>query len=141
MQFEVWGNSVDLTSDAGFTFAGPAGTGARIITRRSRRRQPGPRLGFVGSAVVRLDTPGNLGANAGASLSFRMPLGDISRLPMTVKAQPTFTTTWTTNGLAATQLAALHRQDGLDQLDQPGHEACDQPAPGAARIRARARTT
>ena len=132
MQFEVWGNSVDLTSDAGFTFAGPAGTGARIITRRSGADNQARGCGFVGSAVVRLDTPGNLGANAGASLSFRMPLGDISRLPMTVKAQPTFTTTWTTNGsLQPSSLPCIVKTGSISSINQDTRLVINLP-PGAS---------
>jgi len=100
MQFEVWGNSVDLTDPTnGFTFTGPAGMQARIVTRRSGSTNSGRGCGFVGSAVVEIDTPPTLTANASASVSFKMPLGDLSRLSLTVVPNPALSqATWTTQG-------------------------------------------
>ena len=100
MQFEVWGNSVDLTDPTnGFTFTGPAGMQARIVTRRSGATNSGRGCGFVGSAVVEIDTPPTLTANASASVSFKMPLGDLSRLSLTVVPHPAMSqATWTTQG-------------------------------------------
>src|SRR5206468_3704478 len=73
MQFEVWGNSVDLTNPStGFKFTGPAGMQASIIARRSGASNSGRGCGFVGSAVVQVSTPGTLTANANASVSFQM---------------------------------------------------------------------
>jgi hypothetical protein len=66
-----------------------------------------------------LDTPGTLAANAGASLSFKMPLGDLSRLPLTVVAHPTFTTTWTTNGsLQPTSLPCIVKTGSISSINQ-----------------------
>jgi len=100
MQFEVWGNSIDLTNlTDGFTFSGPAGMAARIVTRRSGATNNGRGCGFVGSAVVEVDTPPTLGANAAAQVSFKMPLGDLSRLNMTIVAHPAINqATWTQQG-------------------------------------------
>jgi len=100
MRFEVWGNSVDLTNPStGFTFSGPAGMTASIVTRHSGTDNVGRGCGLVGSAVVQVSTPSGLTANASASVSFKMPLGDLSTLSMTIVAQPALSPAkWTTNG-------------------------------------------
>jgi hypothetical protein len=130
--FEVWGNSVDLTDATdGLTFSGPSGMTAQIVTRHSGPSNLGRGCGNVGSAVVRISTSGTLGADASASLSFRMPLGDKSRLPMTIKAHPTFTAVWTTNGaLQPSALPCIVKTGSITPLNQdarleiqlpPGH--------------------
>src|SRR5690348_13408216 len=82
VQFEVWGNSVDLAdpNTGAFTFAGPAGFTASVVTRRSGPANFARGCGNTGSAVVRLDSPITLAANANASVSFKMPFGDLSTL-------------------------------------------------------------
>jgi len=120
--FEVWGNSVDLTNtSSGFTFAGPGGMTATIVSERSGPSNFARGCGNVGSAVVRISTPGTLAADAGASLSFKMPLGDLSRLPMTIKAHPTFTTTWTSAGLTTSSLSCIVKTGSLSLLNQDSH--------------------
>jgi hypothetical protein len=81
--------------------------------------------------VIQLDSPGNLTSDASASVSFKMPLGDQSRLSITIKARPTFTTTWTTNGnLQPSALPCIVKTGSITTLNQdtrltiqlpPGH--------------------
>ena len=100
VQFEVWGNSVDLSNPtSGFRIATDSGVGnvtARIVSQKSGPSNAGRGCGNVGSAIVEVDSPINLTSNIQRSLFFKMPLGDESRLQMTIKALPTFTATWTT---------------------------------------------
>jgi hypothetical protein len=96
--FEVWGNSVDLTSKSGFAFNGPPGSSASMTTQRNGAQNQARGCGFVGSAVVTVTVPGTITADVNANLSFTMPLGDKSILPMTFRAMPVISTTWTTNG-------------------------------------------
>jgi hypothetical protein len=130
--FEVWGNSVDLSDpSSGFGFSGPSGMSATIVSRHSGPSNLGRGCGNVGSAVVRISTPGGLDADAAASLSFTMPLGDKSRLPMKIKARPTFTAVWTTNGaLQPSALPCIVKTGSITTLNQdsrleiqlpPGH--------------------
>jgi hypothetical protein len=99
VQFEVWGNSVDLADpNSGFSFTGPGGFTASVVTRRSGPSNLARGCGNTGSAVVRVDSPITLGANANASISFKMPLGDLSTLSIALKALPAITTVWTNNG-------------------------------------------
>jgi hypothetical protein len=81
--------------------------------------------------VVQFDSPGTLTADAAASVSFTMPLGDKSRLSITIVAHPTFTATWTTNGtLQPSALPCIVKTGSITTLDQdvkltiqlpPGH--------------------
>ena len=99
VQFEVWGNSVDLADpNSGFSFNGPGGFTASVVTRRSGAANLARGCGNTGSAVVRVDSPITLGANANASISFKMPLGDLSTLSIGLKALPAISTVWTNNG-------------------------------------------
>jgi hypothetical protein len=100
VQFEVWGNSVDLADPAhgGFSFTGPGGFTASVVSRHSGPENLTRGCGNTGSAVVRVDSPATLGANANASVSFKMPLGDLSTLSIGLKALPAISTVWTTNG-------------------------------------------
>jgi hypothetical protein len=133
MQFEVWGNSIDLSNPTtGFSFTGPTGATARIVTQRSGATNSGRGCGFVGSAVVELDSPGTLGADAAASVSFKMPLGDLSRLSITIKARPTFTTTWTTNGaLQPSTMPCIVKTGSITTVNQDTKLTIQLP-PGAA---------
>jgi hypothetical protein len=100
VQFEVWGNSVDLSNPtSGFRIATDSGVGnvtAKIVSQKSGAANLSRGCGNTGSAVVEVDSPINLTSNIQRSLFFKMPLGDESRLQMTIKALPTFTATWTT---------------------------------------------
>src|SRR5262245_9009378 len=99
VQFEVWGNSVDLANPtSGFSFTGPGGFSASVIARHSGAENFGRGCGNTGSAVVRVDSPITLAANANASISFKMPLGDLTTLAIGLKALPAITSVWTNNG-------------------------------------------
>jgi len=133
MQFEVWGNSVDLADPAsGFSFAGPAGMQARVVTRRSGPSNFGRGCGNVGSAVVEIDTPGTLASNTAASVSFKMPLGDLSKLSLTVVAHPAIAqATWTTQGaLSPSSLPCIVKTGSISSLNQDTKLAIQLP-PGA----------
>jgi len=132
MRFEVWGNSIDLSNPStGFSFTGPANASARIVSQRSGVSNQSRGCGFVGSAVIELDSPGTLTSDASASVSFRIPLGDQSRFSITIKARPTFTTTWTTSGtLQPSALPCIVKTGSITALNQdtrltiqlpPGH--------------------
>jgi hypothetical protein len=121
VQFEVWGNSVDLADPAngGFRFAGPGGFTASVVSRRSGPQNLARGCGNTGSAVVRVDSPFTLAANANASISFKMPLGDLSTLTIALKALPTITTTWTTNGtLDPSQLPCIIKTGSITPSNQ-----------------------
>jgi hypothetical protein len=134
MRFEVWGNSVDLTNPtSGFTFSGPAGMTASIVTRHSGADNSGRGCGFVGSAVVQVSTPGTLTANAGASVSFKMPLGDLSTLSMTIVPQPALSqATWTTSGsLSPSSMPCIIKTGSITTITQDTKLVIQLP-PGAA---------
>lgn len=133
MQFEVWGNSVDLADPTtGFTFSGPAGTTASVIARHSGTDNNTRGCGFVGSAVVRLNTPGTITANAAASVSFKMPLGDFSTLAMTIVANPALSqATWTTNGALSSTMPCLVKTGSITTLNQDTKLVIQLP-PGAS---------
>ncbi len=134
MRFEVWGNSVDLTNpSSGFTFSGPSGMTASIVTRHSGPDNVGRGCGLVGSAVVQVNTPATLTANASASVSFKMPLGDLSTLSMTIVAQPALTqATWTTNGsLQPSTMPCISGTGSITTLNQDTKLVIQLP-PGAA---------
>jgi hypothetical protein len=100
VQFEVWGNSVDLADPAhgGFSFTGPGGFSASVVRRHSGPENLTRGCGDAGSAVVRVDSPITLASNSNATISFKMPLGDLSTLTIGLKALPAISTLWTTNG-------------------------------------------
>ncbi len=134
MRFEVWGNSVDLTNPStGFTFSGPSGMTASIVTRHSGPDNVGRGCGLVGSAVVQVSTPTTLTANASASVSFKMPLGDLSTLSMTIVAQPALSqATWTTNGsLQPSTMSCIIKTGSISTLNQDTKLVIQLP-PGAA---------
>jgi hypothetical protein len=134
MRFEVWGNSVDLTNPStGFTFSGPSGMTASIVTRHSGPDNVGRGCGLVGSAVVQVNTPTTLTANASASVSFKMPLGDLSTLSMTIVAQPALSqATWTTNGsLSPSTMPCIIKTGSISTLNQDTKLVIQLP-PGAA---------
>lgn len=121
MKFEVWGNSIDLTDPTnGFTFSGPAGMQASIVARHSGADNSGRGCGFVGSAVVQISTPGTLTSNVAASVSFKMPLGDLSKLSMTIVAQPALSqATWTTQGsLQPSTMPCLIKTGSITTINQ-----------------------
>jgi hypothetical protein len=134
MRFEVWGNSVDLTNPTtGFKFTGPAGMQASIVTRHSGSDNSARGCGFVGSAVVQVSTSGTMTTNAGASVSFQMPLGDFSSLPLTIVAFPALAqATWTTNGtLQPSNLPCIVKTGSISLLNQDTKLVIQLP-PGAA---------
>jgi len=121
MKFEVWGNSIDLTDPTnGFTFSGPAGMQASIVARHSGADNSGRGCGFVGSAVVQISTPATLASNTAASVSFKMPLGDLSKLSMTIVAQPALSqATWTTQGsLQPSTMPCLIKTGSITTINQ-----------------------
>ncbi len=134
MRFEVWGNSVDLTNPtSGFTFSGPSGMQASIVTRHSGADNSGRGCGFVGSAVVQVSTPGTLTGNAAASVSFKMPLGDLSTLSMTIVPHPALSqAVWTTNGsLQPSTMPCITGTGSLSTINQDTKLVIQLP-PGAA---------
>jgi len=134
MQFEVWGNSVDLADPTtGFKFTGPSGMQATVIARRSGVHNSGRGCGLVGSAVVQVSTPGTLTSNASASVSFKMPLGDFSSLGLTIVPFPALTqATWTTNGsLQPSGLSCLVGTGTISTINQDTKLVIHLP-PGAA---------
>jgi hypothetical protein len=134
MRFEVWGNSVDLTNPtSGFTFSGPSGMTATIVTRHSGADNSGRGCGFVGSAVVQVSTPGTLTSSAAASVSFKMPLGDLSTLSMTIVPQPALSQAiWTTNGsLSPSTMPCIVKTGSISTINQDTKLVIQLP-PGSA---------
>ena len=132
MRFEVWGNSVDLTNPStGFTFSGPSGMTASIVTRHSGADNSGRGCGFVGSAVVQMSTPSDADRQR---LGVRV-VQDAARRPVDALDDDRGATGAVAGDLddewiAAAEHHALHRQDGVDQHDQPGHQARDPASAG-----------
>ena len=133
VQFEVWGNSIDLTPGNGFKFTGPGGMTAGIVTKHSGADNNARGCGFVGSAVVQVTTPGNLSANAAASISFQMPLGDFSTQTMTIVPQPALAQpTWTTSGsLSPSSMPCIIKTGSITTLNQDTKLVIQLP-PGAS---------
>jgi hypothetical protein len=106
---------------------------ASIVTRHSGADNSGRGCGFVGSAVVQVSTPATLTANASASVSFKMPLGDLSTLSMTIVAQPALSqATWTTNGsLSPTTMPCIVKTGSISTINQDTKLVIQLP-PGAA---------
>jgi hypothetical protein len=134
MQFEVWGNSVDLTNPtSGFKFTGPTGMQAHIVSRHSGAENSSRGCGFVGSAIVEVSTPGTMTANAAASVSFQMPLGDFSGLALTITAFPALAqATWSQSGsLQPSNLPCLIKTGSISLLNQDTKLVIQLP-PGAS---------
>ena len=130
IQFEVWGNSVDLSNPtSGFRIAVDAGAGnvtARIVQQRSGAANLARGCGNTGSAVVEVDSPADIGSTLQRSLFFKMPFGDESRLQISIKPFPTFSATWVNPALSC-----IVKTGTLQLLDQdtrivlqlpPGHQ-------------------
>ncbi|HYK43512.1 MAG TPA: hypothetical protein VE007_14080 [Thermoanaerobaculia bacterium] len=119
VQFEVFGNSVDLSNPtSGFRIATDSGTGtatAKIIQQRSGATNLGRGCGNTGSAVVQVDSDPGITSNIQRSLFFRMPLGDESRLQMTIRAIPTFAATWTS---LQNNVSCIVKTGSFEKLDQ-----------------------
>jgi len=134
MQFEVWGNSVDLANTtSGFRFTGPSGMTASVVTRHSGSHNSSRGCGFVGSAVVQITTPGTLTSTASASVSFQMPLGDFSSLALSIVPFPALNqATWTTNGsLSPSNLACIIKTGSISTINQDAKLVIHLP-PGAS---------
>jgi hypothetical protein len=134
MRFEVWGNSIDLTNPTtGFRFTGPAGMQASIVSRSSGATNSGRGCGFVGSAVVQVSTSGTIATNTAASVSFQMPLGDFSALPLTIVPGPALTqATWSTSGaLQPSDLPCIVKTGSISLLNQDTKLVIQLP-PGAS---------
>ena len=124
VQFKVFGNSVDLSDPtSGFRMVPPSGTSnirAGIVSQ-------GTDCGGTGFALVEVDSPVNLAANARRTLFFKMPLGDESRLKMTIKSFPAINATWNTqhvvNCIVKTgTLQTLNQERRLRIQLPPGHQ-------------------
>ena len=132
VQFEVFGNSVDLSNPTtGFRIATDSGTGnatAKIIQQRSGATNLGRGCGNTGSAVVQVDSDPGITSNIQRSLFFKMPLGDESRLQMTIRAIPTFAATWTS---VQNNVSCIVKTGSFEKLDQD-HKIRIQLPPGSA---------
>jgi len=134
MQFEVFGNSVDLANrTTGFKFTGPSGMQATVVTQRSGSHNSSRGCGFVGSAVIQVTTPGTLTSNASASVSFQMPLGDFSSQALTIVAYPALAqATWSTSGsLQPSNLPCIVKTGSINLLNQDTKLVIQLP-PGSA---------
>ncbi|HTI63097.1 MAG TPA: hypothetical protein VL524_06270 [Gemmatimonadaceae bacterium] len=129
-QFEVWGNSVDLAPTIKF---GGALTGATIVARHSGPDNASRGCGFVGSMVVSVSSNVAITANAAASVSFQMPLGDFSSQALTVVAFPALAQpTWTTNGsLQPSNLPCIVKTGSITTINQDTKLVIQLP-PGAS---------
>jgi hypothetical protein len=93
VQFRVFGNSVDLTNrSSGFQVVPPNSNGVtgQIINQ-------GRDCNFTGFSTVRVDSSVRLADSTRRTLTFKMPLGDISPLRITIKPLPAINAIWTTN--------------------------------------------
>jgi hypothetical protein len=119
VQFEVWGNSVDLADPTtGFSFSGPGGFTASVVARHSGPENLTRGCGNTGSAVVRVNTPITNGDGT-ASISFKMPLGDLSTQKIALKGLPAISTIWTTNGvLDPSQLPCIVKTGSITPSNQ-----------------------
>lgn len=132
VQFEVFGNSIDLIDpNSGLRIATDSGAGsvtARILHKHSGSSNKDRGCGDIGSAEVEVDSPIDLTSNVQRSLFFRMPLGDESRLQMTIKAYPVINSvTWTSS---QSDVDCVVKAGTLERLEQdhkmrirlpPGH--------------------
>jgi hypothetical protein len=96
VQFRVFGDFVDV-DDPSSKFRIATDSGAGTVTARivSKGNTSACAIGLKGWALVEVDSSRDLTSNIQRSLFFKMPLGDESRLQMTIKAWPTINVTWT----------------------------------------------
>lgn len=95
VRFEVFGNSIDLFTTTLRLGSGSGTVSARIIKQRGGAENFARGCGNTGSAEVEVDSDVNQTSNVSRALFFKMPAGDESSLPMTIKALPAITaTTW-----------------------------------------------
>jgi hypothetical protein len=133
IQFEVWGDSVDLVNPTtGFTFTGPSGMQATVVSQSSGLRNFQRGCDFLGSAVVQVTTPGTMTSNASASVSFQMPLGDFSSLALTIVPFPALAqATWSTSGSLHGNLPCIVKTGSISLLNKDTKLVIQLP-PGAA---------
>ncbi len=121
IRFRVFGNALDLTPSVRIaTDSGAGAVTARIVSK-------GKDCGGRGFALVEVDSPVDLTSNIQRSLFFKMPLGDESRLQMTIKAYPTINVTWISE---QTAVGCIVKTGTFEKLNQdhkiritlpPGH--------------------
>lgn len=129
IQFEVFGNSVDMSNpSSGFRISSTTNSAARIV-----RQTGGPAnllrgCGNTGSAVVEIDSPVDLNSDIQRTLFFKMPAGDESPLQIRIRAYPTFNADWTA---VQNNISCIVKTGTFQKLDQnkrlriqlpPGHQ-------------------
>jgi hypothetical protein len=129
IQFEVFGNSVDLSNaTTGFRISSTTDSAARIVQQRSGPTNLSRGCGNTGSAVVEIDSPIDLGADIQRTLFFKMPAGDESPLQIRIRAFPAINATWTS---AQSAISCIVKTGTFEKLDQdkrlriqlpPGHQ-------------------
>jgi hypothetical protein len=120
VRFRVFGNSVDLSDpNTGFRIRTDSGVGnvnARIISQ-------GQDCGAVGFALVEIDSPSTITSLLQRSLHFKMPLGDWSRLQISIRRWPAINAVWSAaqnlNCIGGVQL--LNQDKTLRITLPPGH--------------------
>jgi len=116
VRFTVFGNSVDLINRTnGFRVDGaPAGISARLVSLGTACGD----LNNTGFAVVEVDSPLALASNVQLTLGFRMPLGDWSSLPVTIKPFPQFNLTWSVGAGNPNTIGCITKTGTIERLDQ-----------------------
>lgn len=129
IQFEVFGNSVDLSNpSSGFRISNSTDSAARIVQQRSGPTNLGRGCGNTGSAVVEIDSPVDLNADIQRTLFFKMPAQDESPLQIRIRAYPAINATWTS---VQNAISCIVKTGTFQKLDQdkklriqlpPGHQ-------------------
>ena len=129
VQFEVFGNSVDLSNPTtGFRISSTSSFSARIVSQRGGFDNLGRGCGNTGSAVVEVDTPIDLSGQIQRHLFFKMPGGDESSLPITIRPLPAITAAWLSQ---QSDISCIVKTGTFERLDQnrllriqlpPGHQ-------------------
>lgn len=118
-RFEVFGNAIDGASPPdNFRFHNSGGFSARIITRRGGAENLARGCGAIGSAVVEVSKSlANATSTASHWIEFRMPLGDWTRVPITVLAFPNYALNWSGGSFQTGASFCLMARDGSYNQD------------------------
>jgi hypothetical protein len=139
VQFEVWGDAVDLGPSTGGVrlSSGTANVSMRLLRKRSALENTQRGCPFEGSALIEIDSPLDLASSVDRALIFTMPLGDESRQPITIKRFPPFNVVYAggdvgciVNSPSGTQV--VDTQDTRTVLTlPPGHQQDSSTCAGA----------
>lgn len=111
LRFDVWGSGIDVNP------AVSGGFGATIVGRRNgATNAAGPCKKAIGSVTVEVNPSVTATTDERRILQFRMPLGDLSPLPVTVFAYRSFDYRWTGPESTVTCLGTQRQDLNNDRL-------------------------